>query len=166
MLTGGTLGNTVGAFASIQLRPTSGFNGNPTFPLYMGPGNGADYASVSPSSGQAAVQVPTPGGEAFHLQVKLSSNPGPAGSEYTFIVCNEIHGTGANSGNTETNCDETALSCEIADAAQTCSNDTGETEYLPGDTIVIQAFSSENSTANTVAVSWSLDYAIGSFDPI
>jgi len=172
-LTGGTLGSQVGADisgASIQLDPTTGSGGFPTFPLYMGPGNGADRASVSPSSGQAAVHVPTPGGEAFHLEVFIDANPGgPAGTggAYRFIVCNEIH----SAGNTETNCDPAVLSCDIVNDVNTgrpgeqrCSDDSNELEYLPGDTIVVQAYNVENSTT-TVNVGWALDYAIQTFDP-
>jgi hypothetical protein len=166
MLTGGTLGGTVGAFASIQLTPDTGLGGFPTFQLYMGPGNGADRGSVSVNSGQAAVQVPTPGGEAFHLEVKTSANPGGpngTGGAYRFIVCNEIH----IAGQTETNCDQNVLSCEIVNDVNAgrpgetrCSDDSNELEYLPGDTLVVQAYNLENST-NSVDVSWSLDYAIG-----
>jgi len=168
-LTGGTLGSAVGANisgASIQLDPTTGSGGFPTFPLYMGPGNGGDKASVSPNSGQAAVHVPTPGGEAFHLEVFIDADPGgPAGTggAYRFIVCNEIH----IAGGTETNCDPAVLSCNINNDVNTgrpheqrCSDDSNELEYLPGDTIVVQAYNVENST-NLVDVSWSLDYALG-----
>jgi hypothetical protein len=168
-LTGGTLGGTVGAAASIQLDPTTGSGGFPTFPLYMGPGNGADRGAVSVNSGQAAVQVPTPGGEAFHLEVKISHDAGgPAGTggAYQFIVCNEIHLVG---GITETNCDLTGVSCSINNDVGglsprphevRCSDDSNELEYLPGDTLSVQAYNLENST-ETVDVSWSLDYAIG-----
>src|SRR6202158_1806808 len=41
VLSGGTLAG-VGQFASIQISPTTGFLGQPTFPIYMGPMNGAD----------------------------------------------------------------------------------------------------------------------------
>lgn len=172
MLTGGTLDGRVGANAGVQLDASTGSGGIPTFPIYMGPGNGADRASVSPSSGLAAVQVPTPGGEAFHLEVHTDvdpGGPGGTGGAYVFIVCNEIHLPGPGSGNTETNCDITKLSCEIHNDVgglnprpheQRCSDDSGELEYLPGDTIAIQAYNLENST-NGVNVSWSLDYALG-----
>ena len=169
-LTGGTLGGTIGAFASIQLDPSTGFGGNPTFPLYMGPGNGADRASVSTSSGQASVQVPTPGGEAFHLQVQLSTDPagpGGTGGGYQFTVCNEQHVP----GDPETNCDFSNLSCQIVSDTgpglrpheTRCADDSNELEFLPGDTIVVQAWNFEVST-NTVDVSWSADYAIQTID--
>jgi len=166
-MTGGTLGGT-GAFASIQLDPSTGSGGFPTFPLYMGPGNGADRASISPDSGLAAVHVPTPGGEAFHLQVHIPvdpGGPGGTGGAYQFVVCNEIH----TPGNTETNCDITQLACSINNDVgglsprpheTRCSDDSGELAYLPGDTIAVQAYNLENSTV-PVAVSWSLDYALG-----
>ena len=141
-LTGGTLGATVGAAAGIQLTGTTGSGGNPS--LYMGPGNGADLV-------QTTVQVPTPGGEAFHLQVQLFNAPaqtGPgSGGAYAFFVCDEQ------------NC-ATTLTCEIEDAALTCSNDIDEVAFPPGDTISIRAFNDETSV-NTVDVAWSLDYAIG-----
>ena len=166
VLTGGTLGGSVGAFASIQLTPDTGSGGFPTFQIYMGPGNGADRGSVSVNSGQAAVQVPTAGGEAFHLEVKTSADPGGptgTGGAYRFIVCNEIH----IAGSSETNCDPAVLSCIIANDVNTgrphetrCSDDSNELEFLPGDTLVVQAYNVENST-NTVDVSWSLDYALG-----
>jgi hypothetical protein len=168
-LTGGDLGARIAANASIQLTPDTGSGGNPTFPLYFGPGNGADRASISPDSGQAAVQVPTAGGEAFHLEVSLSQDPGgPAGTGggYIFILCNEIHLPG---GNTETNCDLNGVSCEIANDVgglnprpheTMCSDDSHELDYLPGDSLSLQAYNLEQST-NTVDVSWSLDYALG-----
>ncbi len=147
-LTGGTLSGAIGASASIQLTPSTGFLGNPTFPLYMGPGNAADPV-------QSSVQVNTPGGEAFHLQVRLSLDPG-FGGEYTFIVCNEEDCTGT-------------LRCSAAHDAfinqNTCADDIDEQEYLPGDTLSIQAYNAEVST-NTVAVSWSLDYAVQTFDAL
>jgi hypothetical protein len=153
-LSGGTLGGTVGAFAAIELDPSTGAGGVPTFPLYMGPGNGADRASISPDSGQAAVQVPTPGGEAFHLQVKLSNTPG-FGGEYTFVVCNEADCTGP-------------LRCVVKHDAlvveSTCSDVVNEVEFLPGDAISIQAYNSELSS-NTVMVAWTLDYAMGIDEP-
>jgi Collagen triple helix repeat (20 copies) len=170
MLTGGTLGGNVSAFASIQLDPTTGSGGNPTFPIYLGPGNGADRAAVSTSSGQASVQVPTPGGEAFHLEVFISHDPGgtgipPTGGGYQFTVCNEQH---TSSSDPETNCDFSNLSCQIVNDQgpggrpneQFCSDDSNELAFLPGDTIVLQAWNFENSTT-TVDVSWSVDYALG-----
>jgi Collagen triple helix repeat (20 copies) len=144
-LTGGTMGEAIGAEASIQLTPSTGSGGNPTFPIYMAPGNAADID-------QSSVQVPTPGGEAFHLQVAMSADAGVVGSEYTFIVCNEADCTGS-------------LRCSAAHDSPSidqtkCSDDTDELEFLPGDTISILAFNSEVST-NNVDVSWSLDFALG-----
>ena len=152
-LTGGTMGREIGAEASIQLTGSTGspiVGGIPTFPIYMAPGNAADIDQV-------AVQVPTPGGEAFHLQVHLSARPG-FGDAYKFVVCNEK------------NCDFSGVTCEIDDDAivgvQDCFDDTGELEFAPGDTISIMSWSSEDTvghppTANTVDVSWSLDFEIG-----
>ena len=146
-LSGGTLAG-IGQFASIQLTPSTGFLGSPTFPIYMGPMNGAD-------PDQTSVQVNTPGGEAFHLQVRTSPAPGFGGG-YIFIVCNEEDCTGP-------------LRCETDQETivpQTdCSDDIDEQEYLPGDTLSIQAWNNELSS-NTVSVSWTLDYAIQSVDPL
>ena len=155
ILTGGTLGSIVGIAASIQLTPDTGSDvggiGTPTSPLYLGPGNGAARA-FSPNA-QTSVQVPTPGGDAFDLQVSISntppiSPPGPGfGGEYTFIVCNENV------------CDLTALECDIDQNLTTCQDRTHFVDYLPGDAISIQAYNSEVST-NSVNVGYSLSYAI------
>jgi hypothetical protein len=147
VLSGGTLAG-VGQFASIQISPSTGVGGIPTFPIYMGPMNGAD-------PDQTSVQVNTPGGEAFHLQVRIAPGPG-FGGEYLFIVCNEEDCTGP-------------LRCDVAHDAivdqTTCSDDVHEQEYLPGDTMSIQAYNAEVST-QTVSASWTLDYAIQSVDPL
>jgi hypothetical protein len=135
-LTGGTLGDEVGADTGIQLTPTT----TSTAPLYLGPGNAA-------SKDQVSVQVPTPGGEAFHLKVALSNTPGGS-LDYNFIVCNELE------------CDPLTVTCTIEDADTTCTDNIHEVDFLPGDTLSIQASSSDAVTGNTVDVSWSLDYAI------
>ena len=146
-LSGGTLAG-VGRFASIQLTPSTGSAGAPTFPIYMGPMNGAD-------PDQTSVQVNTPGGEAFHLQVRTSPEPGFGGG-YIFIVCNEEDCTGP-------------LRCDLEQPTiapvTTCSDDVDEQEYLPGDTLSIQAWN-DDSSSNTVSVSWTLDYAIQSVDTL
>jgi hypothetical protein len=90
---------------------------------------------------------------------------GPLGADYTFIVCNEA------------DCDITANPfCIIGhdpfpgNDLTTCSSrfQTGSSpalDYLPGDTLSIQAFKSEAAiSTNTVDVRWSLDYAIASPD--
>jgi hypothetical protein len=151
ILTGGTLGGKIGADAAIQLSPTTGSGGTPTFPLYLGPGNGADIDQVS-------VETPTPGGAAFHLQVAIDpidpGGPAGTGGEYQFIVCNENL------------CSLGDLSCNIANDIptrpheKTCANRDDDVNYAPGDTISVQAYNSENST-NTVDVVWSLDFGIG-----
>jgi hypothetical protein len=136
-LTGGTLGATVGDDAEIQLTAET----DPAFSLYLGPGNGASFT-------QTTVQIPTPGGEAFDLQVHLDDEPGP-GTSYTFVVCNEANCELASSG----------ISCTIADGEVACSDDLDEVEYLLGDTISVQAFNSEGDPA-TVDVGWSLDFNV------
>ena len=152
ILTGGSLGGKVGGDAAIQLSPTTGSGGNPTFPLYYGAGNAADIDQV-------AVQTPTPGGAAFHLQVSIApTDPGGPmgiGGEYQFIVCNENV------------CNLADLACNIANDVsrpkeKTCADRTHFVDFAPGDTFSIQAYNSENST-NTVDVSWSLDFGIGLF---
>ena len=88
ILSGGTLGATIGADAVIQLDNTTGSGGNPTFPVYMGPGSGAARPGA-PIIGpvQTSVQVPTPGGTAFNMFVSLAPNENILfGTEYTFIV--------------------------------------------------------------------------------
>ena len=74
ILTGGTLGGTIGAAAAIQLTQFSGADFVPTTPLYLGPGNGASgegIFSIPPApvaAPQTSVQVPTPGGTAFNCE--------------------------------------------------------------------------------------------------
>lgn len=136
-LTGGTLGSTVGGNAEIQLATGPGS-------LFMAPGNAASFK-------QTSVQVPTPGGEAFHLQVAVDNTPGNVGSPaaaYTFAVCDENVCTVGSPG----------VSCVIAAAAVSCFDDTDEVAFNTGDTISILAFNSVG-TPNTVDVGWSLDFA-------
>ena len=175
ILSGGTLGGTIGGAASIQLADDTGVlpAGGPTTPIYMGPGNGASGRGIfsippAPVAGpQTSVQVPTPGGTAFNLTVTIApTDAGPLGADYTFIVCNEA------------DCDITANPfCIIGhdpfpgNDLTTCSSrfQTGSTpalDYLPGDTLSIQAFKSEARpvTNSTVDVRWSLDYAIAPAD--
>jgi hypothetical protein len=175
ILSGGTLGDTIGAEASIQLDNTTGSGGKPTFPIYMGPGNGAAGKGVPPTSApvQTSVQVPTPGGEAFNFLVALA--PGQHllfGTEYTFIVCNEA------------DCDiMTNPYCRIRNdsgaVTQSCSSSTYNDgsggipvtpalSFMPGDTLSIQAYSSEGvgtllpppPPGNIVDVSWSMDFKV------
>ncbi len=170
ILSGGTLGGTIGGAAQIQLTAESGDTptGSPTFPLYMGPGNGASSASLftvppDPTANpQTSVEVPTPGGTAFNMTVSITpGDSGPLGSEYTFILCNEG------------DCDITTNPfCKVANDSfpgtdtTVCSSSLTvgsalSEDYLPGDTLSIQAFKSEaNIVTNTVNVNWSLDYAI------
>jgi len=175
ILSGGTLGATIGGNAMIQLTTDSGdtTTGGPTFPLYMGPGNGAavaGFTSIPPAPAanpQTSVEVPTPGGTAFNLTVSITpQDAGPLGADYTFILCNEG------------DCDITMnpfCSVEHDNGApnpdsEVCSSSTfigsmPTLVYLPGDTLSIQAFKSEAAiTTNTVDVRWSLDYAIDPTD--
>ena len=166
ILSGGTLGATIGPRAQIQLTPATGSGALPKTAIYMGPGNGASgdgVFSFSPEPGaspQASVQVPTPGGTAFHLQVSIGptgpSGMGGVGGSYQFVVCNEM------------SCDLMGLECmskqnTTLSMVQTCADDTDTLVFAPGDTLSILAFNNENS-ANTVDVSWSLDFAIDSGD--
>jgi collagen triple helix repeat protein len=157
VLSGGTLGATIGANADIQLTTNTGtsLTGGPTFPLYMGPGNGAAGNGNSPS--QTTEEVPTPGGTAFNLLVAITPpgiGAGGPGSGYKFVVCNE--GT----------CDPSVLSCVIENTAPgpnftTCTTPAGEfLDFAPGDTLSIQAFKNTVTVNNTVDVSWSMDFAI------
>jgi len=172
ILSGGTLGATIGANAGIQLASISGFLGAPQFPIYMGPGNGASgqgITSIPPApvaAPQASVQVPTPGGTAFNLWVSIGpGDAGPLGSDYNFIVCNEA------------DCDITTNPfCKLGNDSfpgtdtTVCSSSTQlgsvrTLDYLPGDTLSIQAYRSEASiVTNTVDVRWSMDYAIAPAD--
>jgi hypothetical protein len=172
ILTGGTLGGTIGGAAGIQLASSSGFLAAPQFPIYLGPGNGASgqgITSIPPApvaAPQASVQVPTPGGTAFNLWVSIApGDAGPLGSQYTFIVCNEA------------DCDITMNPfCQVGNDSfpgtdtTVCSSSTQlgsapSLDYLPGDTLSIQAYRSEAAvTTNTVDVRWSLDYAIAHAD--
>ena len=146
----------------------------PTTPLYLGPGNGASGEGIfSPDSPpapvaapQTSVEVPTPGGTAFNMTVSITpTDAGPLGAEYTFILCNEA------------DCDiMTNPYCKVANDSfpnpdsTVCSTNTfigsaPSLDYLPGDTLSIQAYKSEAAIpTNTVDVSWSLDFAIASAD--
>jgi hypothetical protein len=146
-MTGGTLGDQVGGDAEIQLTDDTSAD----FPLFMGPGNGASVV-------QTSVQVPTPGGLAFDLQVAIDNEPGTAAS-YTFVVC--------NNGVDGDNCfiSPAGVSCTIANAATECADDSDEVFFNPGDTLSIEAFASEDDP-NTVDVGWSLDYGVGFPSPL
>jgi hypothetical protein len=172
ILSGGTLGGTIGNAAQIQLATDTGVNGHPTTPIYMGPGNGASGRGITslppaPVAGpQTSVQVPTPGGTAFNLTVSIApKDAGALGADYTFILCNEA------------DCDiMTNPFCRVADDpfpsgdSTVCSTSTFigsplAEDYLPGDTLSIQAFKGEAAiSTNTVDVRWSLDYAIAPAD--
>jgi len=159
ILTGGTLGTTIGTGAAIQLEPLSGNSlEEPAFPLFMGPGNGAAGEGFPPPVGaQTSVQVPTPGGVGFGLQIMIAPGPSTtAGGAYTFILCN---------GDT---CELADVSCRILQepgapppAVQICTDTSDSLSFLPGDTLSVEAYNSGYlDTNNTVDVSWSLDYMI------
>ncbi len=132
-LTGGTLGDDIGAAAGIQLTTAT----SSVFPIWMAPGNGADTI-------QSTIAVPTPGGCAFDLQVALDEDPGTA-SAYTFVVCDQG------------DC-STGLACIISNAATTCADDVNVLGFAPGDSLSVVAFNSAGTPA-TLDVGWSLDYA-------
>jgi hypothetical protein len=179
ILSGGTLGGTIGSAAGIQLTMETGSLGLPTTPIYMGPGNGASGRGIfsippAPVAGpQTSVQVPTPGGTAFNLTVSIAPNDaGPVGAEYTFILCNEAD------CNIFTNpfC-KVAHDSSPGNDTMVCSSSLSggalAEDYLPGDTLSIQAYFSEaimavSKGAITVIppldVRWSLDYAIAPAD--
>lgn len=156
ILSGGTLGATIGAAAKIQLDTNSGTTlmGGPTFPLYLGPGNGAAGNGMVPA--QTSVQVPMPGGTAFNMLVSIApTGPGGPGAAYTFVVCNEA------------DCTLGTLSCLIENTApgpdfMTCTTSTPSQflDFAPGDTMSIQAYKSTATTNNTVDVTWSMDFGI------
>jgi hypothetical protein len=163
VLSGGTLGETIGGFAGIQLTNSTGTTlmGGPTFPIYMGAGNGAAGNGNVPD--QTSVQVPTPGGTAFNLTVDITPpgvGAGGPGAAYTFVVCNDA------------DCSFATLSCTIENGLgmggtneTTCTTPAGEfLDFLPGDTMSIQAYKSTVTTNNTVDVSWSMDFAISAAD--
>jgi hypothetical protein len=191
ILTGGTLGGTIGDQASIQLNNSSGFAGVVTTPLYMGPGNGASGEGIfsippAPVAGpQTSVEVPVPGGTAFNLWVSITPlDSGPSGTAYTFVVCN---GTLSGSGEPG-DCDfatnpfpfETNPNCTLgndspppSDNTVVCNSATNNfpgsptsLHFAPGDPISILAYKSEGTTevSNTVNVNWSMDFAIDTAD--
>ena len=116
-LTGGTLGNDIGAAAGIQLTAAV----IRTDPIWMAPGNGADTI-------QSTIAVPTPGGCVFDLQISLDEDPG-AGNAYSFVVCDQ--GDCA-----------TSLTCAISDAATTCTDDSHIVPFNPGDSLSGVAYNS------------------------
>lgn len=175
ILSGGTLGTTLGTNAQIQLTQFTGGAGHPTTPIYMGPGNGASgngifnpFPPPSPvAAPQTSVQVPTPGGLAFNLFAAISpTDVGPVGGAYAFVVCNEA------------DCSIfTNPYCEVENLTPgpdttTCSSTTfvgtppvtPALEFLPGDTLSIQAYNATDTPNNTVDVSWSMDFAINKAD--
>ena len=179
ILSGGTLGGTIGGAAQIQLTMNTGADGLPTTPIYMGPGNGASGDGIfsippAPVAGpQTSVQVPTPGGTAFNMTVSIApTDSGPVGAEYTFILCNEADcniftnpfckvAHDSLPGNDTTVCSSSLSGGALAE------------DYLPGDTLSIQAYNSEALTPlsrdavtlpTILDVRWSLDYAIAPAD--
>jgi Collagen triple helix repeat (20 copies) len=187
ILSGGTLGATVGSAAAIQLNDTSGSGtGFPTTPLYMGPGNGASGEGIfsippAPVAGpQTSVEVPMPGGTAFNLYVSITpTDSGPVGAQYSFIVCNgTVSGTGLPG-----DCDfttnplpfDTNPYCILGNDSPPITSDTifcqsstsggpQSLTFQPGDPLSILAYSSEANPTNTVDVRWSMDFAINSAD--
>jgi len=178
VLSGGTLGGTIGNAASIQLTEDTGFDSMSTTPIFMGPGNGASGngiafpfppppPTVPLANAQSSVEVPMPGGTAFNMLISLApGDAGTAGAEYTFIICN-----GAD-------CDITANPfCRIhhfpfpGPDPTTCNTTTypGSTPaltFLPGDTLSVEAYNSSGigQTTNVSDLRWSMDFAISSED--
>lgn len=187
VLSGGTLGGTIGNQAAIQLSDESGAGGFPTQPLYMGPGNGASGEGITsippaPVAGpQTSVEVPMPGGTAFNMTVSITpTDSGPVGAAYTFVVCNgTLSGTG-ESGDCDFSSNpfpfDTNPNCTVANdspppTADTiiCNSNASTVgpkflHFNPGDPLSIMAYSSEANPTNIVDVNWSMDFAIDTAD--
>jgi hypothetical protein len=164
ILSGGTLGGTIGGFAHIVLNDTSGSGGLPTFPLFMGAGNGASGQGVPPpGQPQNSVQVPTPGGTAFNLYALISpTDSGTPGTAYVFVVCNEADCTIFTTPYCELGNDfpgPNTIFCQSDNSGGPLGLD-----FLPGDTMSIEAYSFEANPTNPVNVAWSMDFGIASED--
>ena len=175
ILSGGGLGGTISSQAAITLDGTTGSLALPTTPLYFGPGNGGAGKGISTfppqpnANPQTSVEVPTPGGIAFNLWAAIApTDAGAIGASYTFVVCNEADCSLTTSPfcavqvgilpppppNTTTTCTTTGF-----------PGSPQSLEFLPGDTLSIQAYASGGAVVyNPVVVSWSMDYAIDTAD--
>jgi len=172
ILSGGALGGTIANAAAITLDGTTGDMGLPTMPLYFGPGNGAAGKGVSTfppqpnANPQTSVEVPTPGGTAFNMWVSISpDSSGAVGAEYTFVICNEADCTTTTNPFCQIENDIGPPPVNNSICSTGTSGGSASLDFLPGDTLSIQAFNSETgSVENPVVVSWSMDYAIDSED--
>ncbi len=172
ILSGGALGGTIGDGAQITLDGTTGDMGLPTMPLYFGPGNGAAGKGVSTfppqpnANPQTSVEVPTPGGTAFNMWVAISPpSSGAVGAEYTFVICNEADCNVTTNPFCKIENDIGPPPVNNSVCSTATSGGAASLDFLPGDTLSIQAFNSETgSVENPVVVSWSMDYAIDSAD--
>jgi hypothetical protein len=152
VLTGGTLGNVIGAQAGIQLAP--GEN------LTVAMGNGAQQQGHL----QAETFVPIPANpnnptagvlQDFHFAINPA--PGGTGGAYSFSVVDLTHPLPGGS----------TFICTITDPATTCedseqSNPAGHKEILgvnPGDSIAIMVTTADaTAPTNVVNVKFSLNY--------
>lgn len=132
VISGGTLGETIGLANGIKFSPV-GVD-------FLGPGNGA--SSTSPNS----VAVPVPAGTLSNLTVVLDTAPGPvsSGRGYVITVCQNSVCTGPT--------------CTISGISTTCTA-PGTQAYNDADTIVLYVHSVTGLEAPSNAT-WSANYTI------
>ncbi|HUY37699.1 MAG TPA: hypothetical protein VMV13_02660 [Candidatus Binataceae bacterium] len=136
ILSGGNLGQTIGAARAIQ------FSANrDVTPLYLGPGDGASNSS------QSSVSVPVPAGTLSNLNVALDHAPGSSANPtygYTITVCDNA----ACSGPT----------CQILGVSTACIA-TGTQTYATGDAMTLEV-TSVTGLETTANATWSANYLI------
>jgi len=171
VLTGGTLGNTIGAQAGIQLAPGE--------ILTVATGNGAQQQGHlqaetfvpipnNPNNPSAGVLQdfhfainPGPGGTAgsYSFSVEDLTHPLPGGSTFICSITQGVTVAGMNGTNTS-NCPTGASFCTCEDDEQ--SNPAGHKEIVgvnPGDSVAIMVTTTDASApANVVNVKFSLNY--------
>ena len=84
------------------------------------------------------------GGTVSNFRVRLSSNAGSSGTSYTFTV--RQNGT------------NTAVTCTITGAANTCSDTTNTVAFAAGDLFSISAVPSSSQPSDNLEVSWYARY--------
>ncbi|MFZ1887605.1 MAG: hypothetical protein WAU33_06210 [Candidatus Binataceae bacterium] len=136
ILTGGNLGQTIGAARAIQFVAD-----RDTTPLFLGPGDGASNSS------QNSVSVPVPAGTLSNLNVVLDHAPGSLANPtygYTVTVCDNSV------------CDGPI--CEIVGTSTACIA-TGTQAYATGDSITLKV-TSVTGLETTANATWSANYLI------